>query len=505
MIIGISGKFPKSSNKHTFYENLLNGEDMLTEKIDRFPMNNKNLQKKMGLMDDIETFDANFFGINNELADCLDPQIRMSLENSLECIMDAGIDPNDLNGRNVGVYSGSCFSDSMAAHLHDPQTINGREMVGNALCMIANRVSYYFNLKGPSYNFDSACSSSLVALTKAYEDLEKNIIEFAIVIGSSIILHPGACISFSKYSMLSPEGKSACYDKDANGYVRSEANIAILISQSKNYKDNYYGKIIGVGINSDGYTKSDIAYPSAISQKNLYETIYERYKIDRKKIHYIETHSTGTLIGDSEELKGLDLFFDEKILIGSVKSNIGHCEASSGLAGLVKILLSFKNGIIPKNINYNNPNDYLKSKREKFEVVTENKIIDWSDKLVGLNSFGFGGTNVHIVLENGKTNKGEKLYQQKFKGDLYRGVIGESALLIKKTIDNPKYCFLYTGMGSNYSGMGKGILSNSIGKEIIIKRHTYLKRLDNELDLLECYKTNMDINHNKIYPMVMIT
>ena len=505
MIIGISGKFPKSSNKHTFYENLLNGEDMLTEKIDRFPMNNKNLQKKMGLMDDIETFDANFFGINNELADCLDPQIRMSLENSLECIMDAGIDPNDLNGRNVGVYSGSCFSDSMAAHLHDPQTINGREMVGNALCMIANRVSYYFNLKGPSYNFDSACSSSLVALTKAYEDLEKNIIEFAIVIGSSIILHPGACISFSKYSMLSPEGKSACYDKDANGYVRSEANIAILISQSKNYKDNYYGKIIGVGINSDGYTKSDIAYPSAISQKNLYETIYERYKIDRKKIHYIETHSTGTLIGDSEELKGLDLFFDEKILIGSVKSNIGHCEASSGLAGLVKILLSFKNGIIPKNINYNNPNDYLKSKREKFEVVTENKIIDWSDKLVGLNSFGFGGTNVHIVLENGKTNKGEKLYQQKFKGDLYRGVIGESALLIKKTIDNPKYCFLYTGMGSNYSGMGKGILSNSIGKEIIIKCHNYLKSLDNELDLLECYKTNIDINNNKIYPMVMLT
>ena len=182
-IIGISGYLPDSMNLSLFWDQLLSNKNMVRESLLRFNPDDNNIPNKRGLIPDIESFDPTLFGINSTQAMKMDPQIRMALDNCLNAILDAGINPQDLRGKNIGVYSGACFSDHQSATTSDPEKIDGREMVGNAISMIANRISYTFDFKGPSYNIDTACSSSLVALDRAFDDLLSHKIEWAMVIG----------------------------------------------------------------------------------------------------------------------------------------------------------------------------------------------------------------------------------------------------------------------------------------------------------------------------------
>ncbi len=510
-IIGFSCCLPESKNSYEFWDNLISGTDMVKKTNKRFPTGINQIPERMGIMPDIETFDNMLFGINSKQAEKMDPQIRLSLENTFGCIIDSGIDPQILRGRSIGVYSGGCFSDSMQSQLSDPDRMDGREMVGNALSMIANRVSFFFDFKGPSCNFDTACSSSLVALDKAFTDLNDDIVEFAVVIGSSLCLNPGGNVGFAKYNMLSPNGKCSSFDSSADGYARSEGSIAILLKNPKvnipnllNENLNYYAKVLGTGVNSDGYTERGITYPSHEAQTNLYKQIYQRYNIDSKKITYIEAHGTGTVAGDKQELTGMLNFFKQKIMIGSVKSNMGHCEGCSGLAGLLKVLLSIKNGIIPKNLHYNNPNEYIVDNPDKFTVVDKN--LEWSGGIVGINSFGFGGTNAHTVIEGYTPTNQDRFFVSEYNQKQFRGIIGfDKAIEIQKSNDNQKYCYVYTGMGSNYLGMGLDLLEDQIAGPILQRCHKHLLSIDNKINLIDCYKNIIHQDTNKIYSMLMLT
>ena len=505
-IIGLSLQLPKSNNHKEFWENLINHVDMVTENDERFPKGINDIPSRMGILDDIESFDNMLFKINSKQAIKMDPQVRLSLENTLGCILDAGLDPDYLKGKNVGVYSGACFSDSMTSQLNDPNLMDGREMVGNALSMVANRVSFYFDFKGPSCNFDTACSSSLVALDKAFTDINNNIVEWAVVIGTSIILNPGGNVGFSRYKMLSPTGRCASFDQSADGYARSEGCVAILISKDSIFNGNSYASILGTGVNSDGFTTRGITFPSHEQQTNLYRDIFKRYNLNQNEIEYIEAHGTGTVIGDKQELIGLSSFFNKKIQLGSVKSNMGHCEGCSGLAGLAKVILSIKHGVIPGNLHLTNPNKYILENQDKFDLIKENR--NWSGGMVGISSFGFGGTNAHAIIY-GKTKllKENDLFRLSFKKNIYRGSIkyNECSKVDYNLYKDPKYCFLYTGMGSNYLGMANDIFDDEIGKEVIKRCHNHLKSIDSNIDLINCYHNIISQDSNKIYSMLMLT
>lgn len=508
-IIGISGYLPDSMNLSLFWDQLLSNKNMVNESILRFNPSDNNIPNKRGLIPDIESFDPTLFGINNTQAKKMDPQIRMALDNCLSAILDAGIDPKDLRAKNIGVYSGSCFSDHLLTTTSIPDQIDGREMVGNAMSMIANRISYTFDFKGPSCNIDTACSSSLVALDKAFDDLMSKKIEWAIVIGSSLCLDPSTNLSFYRYSMLSPTGSCKTFDENADGYARSEGNVCLFITSQNNQQYQYsgYGKILGTGVNSDGFTQRGITYPSSEAQSKLYRTIYNKYNIDKSKVNYLEFHGTGTVAGDAEELKGVDKFFDQKLLIGSVKSNIGHTEGCSGLAGIVKILLSIRYGVLPANLHYNQPNQFLADKLEKFQVVNHN--IRWNGGIIGVNSFGFGGTNSHVVLEGYHQPNITKIpiYKCNHNNLQFRVYQEESKQDCLDLSKDPQYVFVYTGMGGLFDQVGIDLLKNTQTLDLLKKLSSSLASIDPDIDLIKRFQNLIPESDKKyrIYPMLLLT
>lgn len=508
-IIGISGYLPDSMDLLEFWNQLMANKNMVNKSLLRFNPSDNNIPNSRGLIPDIESFDPTLFGINSTQAKKMDPQIRMALDNCLSAILDAGINPQDLRGKNIGVYSGSCFSDHQSATTSDPEKIDGREMVGNAISMIANRISYTFNFKGPSGNIDTACSSSLVALDRAFDDLLSNKIEWAIVIGSSLCLDPSTNLSFYKYSMLSPTGSCKTFDQDADGYARSEGNVCLFITRQDNQQYQYpgYGKILGTGVNSDGFTPRGITYPSQEAQYLLYKTIYDKYKIDKNKVNYLEFHGTGTVAGDAEELKGVDKFFSQKLLIGSVKSNIGHTEGCSGLAGIIKILLSIKYGMLPANLHYNQPNQFLSDKLDKFQVVSNN--IRWNGGIVGINSFGFGGTNAHVVLEGYHQPNITKIpiYKCNHNNLQFRIYDQESKQNCLDLSKDPQYVFVYTGMGGLFDKVGIDLLNNTETLEWLKVLSSSLSSIDPDIDLIKGFQNLIPESDKKyrIYPMLLLT
>ncbi|KAJ3652433.1 hypothetical protein Zmor_018397 [Zophobas morio] len=275
--------------------------------------------------------------------------------------------------------------------------------------MLPHRLSYYLKLKGPSFTVDTACSSSGNALHLAFKSIRCGQCETAIVASCHLTIHPGTTVQFFRLGVLSPDGIPKVFDEDANGYVRSEACTCIFLQKSKNAK-RIYARIINAKSNCDGFKKGGLTFPSSQIQEELMTEVYKESNINPSKVSYVEAHGTGTQVGDPIEVNAIDRALAKKcgkqLLIGSVKSNIGHPEPASGMCSIIKVLIAMETGFIPPNKNLRRVRKGLEGiEQNRIKIVTEATELLDNDAIVGLNNFGFGGSNCHVILQRFKKQK----------------------------------------------------------------------------------------------------
>lgn len=415
-IIGMSAKMPEADSVEEFWNNLSNGvcsvgEVKRWEKLDFYsPDKNdssKSYCKNMGTMNRISGFDPLFFNISPKEAQFMDPQQRIVLMEAWKAIEDAGYSNNDLENRRVGVFIGcgsSDYSDCIKSSNVKPEAYS---FMGNDMSILAARISYFMNLKGPSIAVNTACSSSLVAINEACESIWAGTSEIAIAGGVSVLPVPNLHIMASRAGMLSENGYCRAFDNDADGFVPGEgAGIVLLKLYDEAVKDNdhIYGVIDGIKVNQDGRTNG-ITAPNGLAQAELEEEVYFENNISPETITYVEAHGTGTKLGDPIEVNALKdsfgKFTDKKefCAIGSVKSNIGHTLTAAGIASLIKVLLCIKNKKIPPTLFVDKLNEHIDFKNSPFYVASQLK--SWAPNNVrraAISSFGFSGTNAHMVV-----------------------------------------------------------------------------------------------------------
>ncbi|KAJ3652416.1 hypothetical protein Zmor_018384 [Zophobas morio] len=409
VISGMSGRFPESDNVYEFRDNLFNKTEMVTENEKRWKIDHPDVPKRSAHVNDINKLDAGYFGLHYRQADNLDPALRVLMETAMEAVMDAGINPLELKGSKTGVFIGFSYSDVENMTFVEMTKSQQFCVTGFFKSLFAHRLSYYLKLKGPSFIVDTACSSSGNALHTAFKAMRSGECEAAIVASCNLVTHPGATIQFFRLGVLSSDGIPRVFDQDANGYVRSEACTCLLLQKSKNAK-RIYAQIMNTKVNSDGFKKEGITYPSSQMQEELMSEIYKESGIKFSKLSYVEAHGTGTQAGDPEEANAIDRALAKKcekqLLVGSVKSNIGHTEPVSGLCSIVKVLIAMETGFIPPNINLTRVRKGLEGiEQNRMRVVTEATELLEHDAVVGVNNFGFGGNNCHMVLQRFKKHK----------------------------------------------------------------------------------------------------
>uniref|UniRef100_UPI0037E9BFCC fatty acid synthase n=1 Tax=Semicossyphus pulcher TaxID=241346 RepID=UPI0037E9BFCC len=400
VIAGISGRLPESDNLEEFWENLMNGVDMVTEDDRRWTAGLHGLPKRNGKLKDITKFDASFFGVHAKQANTMDPQLRILLEVAYEAILDGGLNPTELRGSKTGVYVGASGSEASEAFSRDPEELLGYSMTGCQRGMLANRLSYFFDFSGPSTAIDTACSSGMLALENAFHAIRRGLCDAALVGGVNLLLKPNTSVQFMKLGMLSPEGTCKSFDASGNGYCRSEAAVVVLLTKRSAAK-RVYATVVNAGNNTDGYKEQGVTFPSGEMQERLVRSLYEEANITPEQVEYVEAHGTGTKVGDPQEVNGIVRVFcsskREPLLIGSTKSNMGHPEPASGLAAMAKVCLSLERGVWAPNLHFNNPNPDIPALTDgRVQVV--DRPIPVRGGIVGINSFGFGGSNVHVIL-----------------------------------------------------------------------------------------------------------
>ncbi|XP_024117302.1 fatty acid synthase [Oryzias melastigma] len=400
VVAGMSGRLPESNNLDQFWENLIGGVDMVTEDDRRWKPGLYGLPKRNGKLKDISHFDASFFGVHPKQANTMDPQLRLMLEVAYEAIVDGGINPGMLRGSNTGVYIGVSGTEAGEALSRDPEELLGYSMTGCQRAMLANRLSYFFDFKGPSTAIDTACSSSLLALENAFHAIRQGHCEAALVGGVNLLLKPNTSVQFMKLGMLSPDGTCKSFDASGNGYCRSEAALVVLLTK-KSAAKRVYATVVNAGTNTDGYKEQGVTFPSGEMQQRLVRSLYQQANITPEQVEYIEAHGTGTKVGDPQEVNGIVSVFCQSerapLLIGSTKSNMGHPEPASGLAALTKVLLCLEQGIWAPNLHFNSPNPDIPALFDGRVKVVDSPV-PVQGGIVGINSFGFGGSNVHVIL-----------------------------------------------------------------------------------------------------------
>jgi acyl transferase domain-containing protein len=368
------------------------------------------------LQEDIRRFDAAFFHINPKEAAGMDPQHRIVLETVYEALEAAGLPLNDVKGSQTSVHVGVMTDDYYTIQARDPDTMDSHAATGLSRSILSNRVSYAFDLKGPSMTIDTACSSSLVALHLAVQGLRSGEATQAIVAGVNLILDPHWFITESSLHMLSPDSRSRMWDKNANGYARGDGCTAVVLktlSKAIEHGDHIECIIRATGVNSDGAT-SGVTMPSSVSQAALIRQTYQNAGLDpvRDRCQFFECHGTGTQAGDPVEARAIrDAFFPDSLPItedvplycGSIKTIVGHTEGCAGLAGLLKASLAIQHSIIPPNMHFDELNPNVKPFYTN--LCVPKTATPWPDtgdipRRASINSFGFGGTNAHAIIES---------------------------------------------------------------------------------------------------------
>jgi phthiocerol/phenolphthiocerol synthesis type-I polyketide synthase C len=418
-LVGLACRFPGAADLEEFWSLLKAGRDAVGEiPDDRWDVDayfhpdpakpGMMYTRAGGFIADIDKFDAGFFGISPREARRIDPQQRLLLELTWEALESAGIVPETLAGSQSGVFVGISLSDYAAMQRDEPNQVDPYVMSGSAISNAANRISYVFDLHGPSFAVDTACSSSLVAVHEACVSLWRGESSLAIAAGVNALLSPSAGIGFSKARMLSPTGRCRPFDAAGDGYVRSEGGAVVILqplAQAIAENNPVHAVIVGSGVNSDGRTKG-LAMPNQAAQEALLRQVYRDAGIDPSEITYIEAHGTGTGVGDPIEcaalgnVLGVSRASGDRCRIGSVKSNIGHLEPASGIAGLLKAVLALRHRAIPRTVHFTNPNPQIAFQELNLSVVSEYTELPPDRLTMGVNSFGFGGTNAHVIVRN---------------------------------------------------------------------------------------------------------
>lgn len=417
-IVGASCRLPGAPDLAALQQLLREGRDAVTEIPDDrwakplyfhpYPgQRGRSYTFAAGVLDSVYGFDAGFFGISPREAAQMDPQQRLCLELAFEAFEDAGLDSRSLAGEAVGVYVGGSSWDYQSLHNGDVASADAYSMTGATLCSLSNRVSYAFDLRGPSFTVDTACSSSLVALHLACEALRHGQIRAALVGGVNLLLAPQSFVGFSRASMLSPQGRCHAFDARANGYVRSEGGGFVLLMREDDAATAGHrvrALIRGTGTNSDGRT-TGFSQPNRVAQAAMLRGIYDHFEIDPNELTYIEAHGTGTPVGDPIEAAALGEVLGtrrrESLPIGSVKTNLGHLEAASGMAGLMKALLIIDDRQLPRSLHCETPNPAIPLDELNLRLLPQGEAIGGTGPItIGVNSFGFGGTNAHAVLSS---------------------------------------------------------------------------------------------------------
>ena len=424
-IVGMSCRFPGGADDvETFWRCLTEGQDLVGEVGEerwntaryfhpRQGEPGKSYTWAAGLLDNYRDFDAGFFGISPREAEQMDPQQRLLLELVWEALENGGIPPSRLAGSDCGVYVGVSATDFASGRYGDPASGNAYFMTGSALSIVANRISYFYDLHGPSMSIDTACSSSHVALHQACESLRRGESEAAICGAVNMILSPYSFLGFSQASMLSPDGRCMTFDADGRGYVRAEGGGVVMLKRldaAERDGDDILAVIRGTGVNSDGRTNG-IALPSGGAQEALLRQVYSGANVDPASVDYLEAHGTGTAVGDPQETGAIGRALGQApgrmrpLLVGSVKSNIGHLESGAGMAGLIKGVPVLQRHMTPGNLHIRKLNPEIAFKELNLRVARSNRRLKSNGKalVVGVNSFGFGGTNGHVILEEYKS------------------------------------------------------------------------------------------------------
>ena len=418
-VIGMSCRFPKAPGIEAFWKLVCNGVDAITEipkeRWDVGSLYSPDLAApgKMntrwgGFLEQIDKFDAPFFQISPREASQVDPQQRLMLELSWEALQDAGILPHSLQGSQTGVFFGAMWHDYDYVPA-DPLTATTQHTsTGQTLSVIPGRVSYTFGLRGPSIAFNTSCSSSLVAVHYARRSLQRAECSLALAGGVNIMLSPHATVGLSKMGALSADGRCKAFDARANGFVRSEGGGVVVLKplgQALADGDRVYCVLLGSAINNNG-ANDGLCAPSTPAQEEVLQAAYTDAGISPLAVQYIETHGTGTALGDPTEARALGAVFgrdrsaEEPLLIGSVKTNLGHLETAAGIAGLIKVALALKHQKIPPNLHFNEPNPKIQFDALRLHVPT--RLEPWprphTHAIAGVSSFGIGGTNGHLVV-----------------------------------------------------------------------------------------------------------
>ncbi|MGB3193281.1 MAG: type I polyketide synthase [Limnoraphis sp.] len=419
-IIGIGCRFPRAKNPESFWHLLQNGLHGITEVpanrwnkdalYDPTPATPGKMNTCWGaFLEDIDLFDAEFFRISPREAVSVDPQHRLILEVTWEALENASIVPENLDNSQTGVFLGVVGSDYGRLVFSHPHAIDAYGGTGVTPSIAANRLSYLFNLHGPSLVIDTACSSSLVALHLACQSLHSGESDLCLVGGVNLTLSPEYTLAFSQARMMASDGLCKTFDAAANGYVRGEGCGMIVIkrlSDAIKNQDNILALIRGSAVNHDGLSNG-ITAPNGCSQQAVITQALKNAGIAPAQISYIEAHGTGTSLGDPIEVESIQTVLgkgrtpDQHCWIGSVKPNIGHLEAAAGIAGLIKVVLSLHHQQIPPHLHLKQLNPLIKLAGTPFSISTQCQ--SWSvstgSRIAGVSSFSFGGTNCHVILE----------------------------------------------------------------------------------------------------------
>ncbi|QRJ59919.1 acyltransferase domain-containing protein [Corynebacterium macginleyi] len=417
-VIGLSGRFPGANDVPEFWNMLAesragtgplpvgrwseySADPVMSEKIAQHNTDG-------GYIEDVASFDAEFFGLSPLEAANMDPQQRILLELVWHALENAGLPANELRGTHTGVYMGSTNNDYGMLITADPTEIHPYALTGNSSAVVANRISYALDFRGPSINVDTACSSSLVAVDHAIKDLRTGAADIALAGGVNILAAPHASTAFSELGVTSPTSAIHAFSDDADGIVRADAAGVLVLKRLEDAEadgDDIRAVLKGSAVNSDGHSNG-LTAPNPEAQEDVLRRAYADAGVAPQDVDYVEAHGTGTILGDPIEASALGRVLgagrgvESPVLLGSAKTNIGHSESAAGVVGLIKVIEAMRHDIIPANINYAGPNRYIDFATERLEVVEDPR--EWPEysgkKVAGVSGFGFGGTNAHVVL-----------------------------------------------------------------------------------------------------------
>ncbi|PRQ04170.1 Phthiocerol synthesis polyketide synthase type I PpsC [Enhygromyxa salina] len=469
-IVGLGCRFPGANSPEAFWRLLHDGVDAVTEvPIDRWDSERwynsdpaaagKSATRWGGFLDQVDRFDPAFFGISPRETREMDPQQRIFLEVAWEALESGGVIPRSLVDSATAVFAGAMWNDWDRVVGDDPTRIQQHSATGHDPGIIAGRLSYLLGVRGPSLTVNTACSSSLVAIHLAVQSLQRGECTRALAGAVNLMLSPLSSVAMSKFGAMAPDGRCKAFDARANGYVRGEGVGVVMLeplSLALERGAPIYALIRGSAINNDGYSNG-LTAPSGDAQEAVLARAWAVAGIPPAEVDFVETHGPGTYLGDPIEAESVGAVFGpdreegDPLLIGSVKTNLGHLEAAAGMAGLIKTTLALHHGVIPPNLHFETPNPHIDFDRLRLQVPTQPRAWPQRERarLAGVSSFGFGGTNAHLALESapGALRAASSPTSDEHEGRRAQPSAEKSELV-----------FVFSGHGGQWLGMGQALL-----------------------------------------------